>query len=270
MLVADAAGEPDSPSGSEEFLHLRAGGPGARDVDEYAVGQELAAAAEAAVELDIVVRVSREVVARDGTVGDSECRGRDEERAPAQIPVADVLAEPYAVHVDVGAGEAHVVVAERRLPPSPDTLKELGTICLPRIESRIRRVLAAQVEIRPGPCVRIAIQREGVVGQREAPRHETLHGERAAGEKPANAGALCPPGRPARGEIAVGVADVCEPAKTSGLHGLRLRALLERGDEPVNLRVGRAARARLFQIGTRRRSVCRCAVSLGSGEIRGG
>src|SRR5258708_2739755 len=164
MLVADAAGEPDSPSGSEEFLHLRAGGPGARDVDEYAVGQKLAAAAEAAVQLDVVVRVSREVVARDGTVGDSECRGRDEERAPAQIPVADVLAEPYAVHVHFSAGEAHVVVAERRLPPSPDTLKELGTICLPRIESRIRRVLAAPVELRPHPCPRLPIPREALPG----------------------------------------------------------------------------------------------------------
>src|SRR5438477_26131 len=139
MLVADAAGEPDSPSGSEEFLHLRAGGPGARDVDEYAVGQKLAAAAETAVQLDIVVRVSREIVARDGTVGDSECRGRDEERAPAQIPVADVLAESHAVHVDVSAGDAQVVVAERRLPPSPDNLKELGPSGPPRIETPIRR-----------------------------------------------------------------------------------------------------------------------------------
>src|SRR5213082_676873 len=227
MLVADAAGEPDAPSGGEEFLNLRAAGPGARDVEEYAVGQKLSAAAEATVQLDVVVRVSREVVARDGAVGDSECRGRDEEGAPAQIPVADVLAEPYAVHVDVGAGEAHVVVAERRLPPSPDTLKELGTICLPRIENRIRRVLAAQVEIRPGPCVRIAIQREGVVGQREALRPETLHGERAAGEIPANAGVIFAPGRSAGGEIAVGVADVCQPAKASGLRGRRRRALLE-------------------------------------------
>src|SRR2546429_9951242 len=72
-----------------------------------------------------------------------------------------------------------------------------------------------------------------------------------------NAGVVFAPGRPARGEIAVGVADMCQPAKISGLRGLRLRALFERGDEPVHLRVGRAARARLFQIGTRRRSVCR-------------
>src|SRR5437762_7850638 len=240
MLVADAAGEPDAPSGGEEFLNLRAAGPGARDVEEYAVGQKLAAAAEATVQLDVVVRVSREVVARDAAVGDSECRGRDEESAPAQIPVADVLAESHAVHVDVSAGEAQVVVAERRLPPSPDTLKELGTNGPLRIESRIRRVLVAQVEIRPGPGVRIAIEREGVVGQREAPRRETLHGERAAGEIAANAGVVFAPGRPARGEIAVGVADMCQPAKTSGLRRLRLRALLE------------------------------CPVSLGSGEIRGG
>src|SRR5438105_9337935 len=178
MLVADAAGEPDAPSGGEEFLNLRPAGPGARDVEEHAVGRKLAAAAEAAVQLDVVVRVSREVVARDGAVGDSECRGRDEEGAPAQIPVADVLAESHAVHVDVSAGEAQVVVAERRLPPSPDTLKELGTNAPLRIESRIRRVLVAQVEIRPGPGVRIAIEREGVVGQREAPRRETLHGDR--------------------------------------------------------------------------------------------
>src|SRR5437762_2149377 len=240
MLVADAAGEPDAPSGGEEFLNLRAAGPGARDVEEYAVGQKLAAAAEATVQLDVVVRVSREVVARDAAVGDSECRGRDEEGAPAQIPVADVFAESHAVHVDVSAGEAQVVVAERRLPPSPDTLKELGTNGPLRIESRIRRVLVAQVEIRPGPGVRIAIERESVVGQREAPRRETLHGERAAGEIAANAGVVFAPGRPASGEIAVGVADMCQPAKTSGLRRLRLRALLE------------------------------CPVSLGSGEIRGG
>src|SRR6266853_1627323 len=183
MLVADAAGEPDAASGCEEFLNLRARGPGARDVDEDAVGQKLAAAAEAAVQLDVVDRASREVVARDGAVGDSERgRGRNEQGAPAQVPVADVLAESYAVHVDVSAGEAHVVVAERRLPPSADTLKELGTVCLLRIESRIRRVLGTQVEIRPRRCVRITSQREGVVGQRKAPRHETLHGERAARE----------------------------------------------------------------------------------------
>src|SRR2546430_10654427 len=128
-------------------------------------------------------------------------------------------------------GEAHVVVAQGRLPPSPDTLKELGTICLLRIESRMRRILVAQVEIRPGPGVGIAIEREGVVGQREAPRPETLHGERAAGEIPANAGVVFAPGRPARGEIAVGVADVCQPAKTSALRGLRVRALPERSEE---------------------------------------
>src|SRR5207247_6453960 len=137
MLVADAAGEPDAPSGSEEFLNLRAGGPGARDVDEDAVGQKLAAAAEAPVQLDVVVRVSGEVIARDGAVGDSERgRGRNEQGAPAQVPVADVLAESHAVHVDAGAGEAHVGVAERRLPPSAHTLKELGTICLLRLERR--------------------------------------------------------------------------------------------------------------------------------------
>src|SRR5258708_1967086 len=171
MLVTHAAGEPDAPPGSEEFLNLRAGAPGARDVDEDAVGQKLAPAAEAAVQLDVVVRVSREIVARQGAVGDSERGGRGNEKgAPAQVPVADVLAESYAVHIDVSAGEAHVVVAERGLPPSADTLKELGTIGLLRIESRMGRVLVAQVEIRPRPCARIAIQREGAVGQREPPR----------------------------------------------------------------------------------------------------
>src|SRR2546429_7026353 len=36
-----------------------------------------------------------------------------------------------------------------------------------------------------------------------------------------NAGVVFAPGRPARGEIAVGVADMCQPAKISGLRGLR-------------------------------------------------
>src|SRR5437879_13286102 len=98
MLVADAAGEPDAPSGGEEFLNLRAAGPGARDAEEYAVGQKLAAAAEAAVQLDVVVRVSREVVARAGAVRDSECRGREEEGAPAQIRVAEVSDDAPAGH----------------------------------------------------------------------------------------------------------------------------------------------------------------------------
>src|SRR5947209_19182925 len=114
MLVADAAGDPDVLSGGEEFLNLRAVGPGARDVEEYAVRRKLAAAAEATVQLDVVVRVSREVVARDGAVGDSECRGRDEEGAPAQIPVADVLAESHDVHIDVSPGEAEEVLSGRR------------------------------------------------------------------------------------------------------------------------------------------------------------
>src|SRR5207302_10904829 len=104
MLVADAAGEPDAPSGGEEFLNLRAAGPGARDVEEYAVGQKLAAAAEGTVQLAVVVRVWREVVARDGVVGDSEWRGGDEGGASAQIRVADVVAERHAVHGDVGGG----------------------------------------------------------------------------------------------------------------------------------------------------------------------
>src|SRR5437763_15637402 len=100
MLVADAAGEPDAPSGGEEFLNLRPAGPGARDVEEHAVGRKLAAAAEAAVQLDVVVRVAREVVARDGAVGDPERRGGDAEGAPGQIPVADALAAPHGVPVD--------------------------------------------------------------------------------------------------------------------------------------------------------------------------
>src|SRR2546430_16321552 len=88
MLVVDAAGEPDAPSGCEEFLNLRAGGPGARDVDEYAMGQKLVAVAEAPVQLDVVVCVSGEVIACDCAVRDpGSGRGGDEEGAPAQVQI---------------------------------------------------------------------------------------------------------------------------------------------------------------------------------------